>query len=523
MQRLNFQTENDRIIEDFLGKLSFSHRKKLGPGIALFEFQTHLIGHAAYSFFIHNCISEGLRPICFSMQEVLSLKSRIAEKMRFKLRLDTIPSRPYYVLNQMNIEGLVQVVKKTRTPKQIRAIVKPLLGTSKEKILQLNYQGIIIGDLFYDWHLSKRRIPTLDSSSKIFEQDLTEFLVRAKSWDNYFKKNPIRMVVVTHAVYLQGLVVRTGLKYKAKVFLVTPEKLHQFSEDMFLADSESIYYNTSNEFKLGYSRNQESARHMLSELKAGSTKVDVAHSYVNGMSGQSKTHIIKKNSNVRILIAAHCFSDSPHTNGIHLFPDFVEWLNWLGEISLKTDYEWYVKQHPAFFPSDYIVLEEFCSRFPNVKLVEHTYSNIELINQGINVVLTVYGTIAFEAASLGALVINASRFSPHVNFNFSKSPLTLSEYHETLVNLENIMRTWVVQESSILHFYDIHHLRRNFNWLFQISYSELTSEFGVDYQDPFELLKFFTARMNNTELHSKIQLGINSFMASSKYVLGRLD
>jgi len=223
------------------------------------------------------------------------------------------------------------------------------------------------------------------------------------------------------------------------------------------------------------------------------------------------------------LIAAHCFSDSPHTNGIHLFPDFVEWLNWLGDFSLTTDYEWYVKQHPAFFPSDYAVLEEFRSRFPNIKLVEHTYSNVELIHQGINVVLTVYGTIAFEAASLGALVVNASSSSPHVNFDFSKSPLTPLEYHATLVDLENILSTWRVQESSILHFYDIHHLRRNFNWLFQMNYSELTSEFGVDYGDPLELLSFFTTRISSAELQSKIQLIINNFVASPNYVLDGLD
>lgn len=255
MLRNSSKPEVNVAINEFLENLDLPPIERESPGIALFEFQTHLIGQAAYSFFIRNCLSQKLRPVCFSMQSDLSFKARSLERLRFKLRLDTIASRPNYILNRMQIKKLVQVVRSHKASNEIKSIVNANIGVAKDSVLQLRYRGILIGDLFYDWHLSKRSLPTLDTNTRIFKVDLTEFLIRAKSWDKYFQNNNVKMVVVTHAVYLQGIVLRFGLKYEAKVFLVTPEKLHQFSEAMFLADAEWVYYNTNKEFKLGHPRN----------------------------------------------------------------------------------------------------------------------------------------------------------------------------------------------------------------------------------------------------------------------------
>ena len=52
--------------------------------------------------------------------------------------------------------------------------------------------------------------------------------------------------------------------------------------------------------------------------------------------------LIKKNDNVKILIAPHDFFDAVHIYGETLFEDFYEWLNFLGQFS-KTNYDWYIK------------------------------------------------------------------------------------------------------------------------------------------------------------------------------------
>ena len=49
------------------------------------------------------------------------------------------------------------------------------------------------------------------------------------------------------------------------------------------------------------------------------------------------------------LIAAHHFSDAPNVWGEFLFVDFYEWVDFLGNLSNKLDYDWYIKLHPLDF------------------------------------------------------------------------------------------------------------------------------------------------------------------------------
>ena len=45
----------------------------------------------------------------------------------------------------------------------------------------------------------------------------------------------------------------------------------------------------------------------------------------------------------------HGFFDSPHGIGKILFPDFYEWLDFIYKLSIKTDYEWYIKTTQKLF------------------------------------------------------------------------------------------------------------------------------------------------------------------------------
>ena len=62
--------------------------------------------------------------------------------------------------------------------------------------------------------------------------------------------------------------------------------------------------------------------------------------------------LLKESSRIKVFIALHCFFDSPHSYGCNLFPDFYEWLDFLGKISLETDYDWYMKTHPDYLPGN---------------------------------------------------------------------------------------------------------------------------------------------------------------------------
>ena len=62
-------------------------------------------------------------------------------------------------------------------------------------------------------------------------------------------------------------------------------------------------------------------------------------------------------------------------------------------------------------------------------------SHHQLIDEGIDFVLTVYGTVASELPIHGIKVINASVNNPHFYYNYCINPRSLKEYERILLNL----------------------------------------------------------------------------------------
>ena len=103
-----------------------------------------------------------------------------------------------------------------------------------------------------------------------------------------------------------------------------------------------------------------------------------------------------------------------------LFLDFYEWLCFLGEISKKTDYDYYIKPHKDYLPGTIESLNEIITKFPNLTLISPTVSFHQLIREGISFALTCYGSIGHELPLLGVQVINAG-YNPHNAYNFNLS------------------------------------------------------------------------------------------------------
>ncbi len=518
MPRIKSTLSAHDAIQKFILLNNFERTHKRRGKRVLFEFQSHLIGFAAYAPYVHHFHSLGYKCYLGGFDNPVGSLKTLKLKFYSMLMIDKIEARPFYLFRRMKFAKMLVVFAKKGARLKTNNFTAQYIGASKTSILEMKFEGILIGDLFYDWHLRKRGLATLETSSIIFSKDLAEFIQFAYNWNSYLRKKKFDFMVVTHAVYLQGLISRISCSLGSEVFLVTPEKMFHLSSELPLSDLEPRLYKTDQEIKLHYDMNPENAKLKLQQLMSGSKNVDIAHSFVNGMSGEKTTRIIEGDANVKILIAAHCFSDSPHTNGLHLFPDFMEWLEWLALYSKESSFDWFIKAHPAFFPSDVVFLDEYCARNPHIRYVSSEYSNRELVDQGINVVLTVYGTIAFEMAYLGVLVVNASESAPHSNYSFSLSPRSIPDYKSTLDNLKELTSNLQIDKNDIFHFYDLHHLRRNYYWLFGATFHEITNEFGVNYSEPLEIFGFYLELLENPSYVTETTRKISNFIKSESYV-----
>ena len=159
--------------------------------------------------------------------------------------------------------------------------------------------------------------------------------------------------------------------------------------------------------------------------------------YLKDSSFRNKDIKIKKSqkNKIKVAIFVHDFIDSPHIYGNHFFPDFQKWFEFLDEMIKKTDYEWYVKEHPASSLLTKNKVEDLLKANKNLKLIKKNFPNNKLKNLGINFVLTVFGTVASELPIYDIQVISASKNQPHMDFNFSINPKNFNRYKNLILDL----------------------------------------------------------------------------------------
>ena len=108
-------------------------------------------------------------------------------------------------------------------------------------------------------------------------------------------------------------------------------------------------------------------------------------------------------------------------------------------------------------------------------------SHHQIIAEGIDVALTVYGTIGFEYAALGVPVINASSVNPHSRCNFNINPKDADDYRDILENFDRVRVD--IDKNDIFEYYFMHNIYNTNDWLFE-NYDRLEKDLG-GYQGQF--------------------------------------
>lgn len=331
----------------------------------------------------------------------------------------------------------------------------------------LKYKNIVIGDLIYDVYLRRHRVPTLNLKDDRLVHDLSEFLEYFDYWETLFERKKVAAVCVSHTVYTLGLPARMAIFYGVPAFQITAENVYRMtSEETHAYTAFKKYPEIFKTLDLvTRSSGLKLAKERLRLRFSGGVGIDMHYStksaYTEILANQS---LLDKDQKFKILIAVHDFYDSPHSYGNNLYPDFLEWLNDLAKIAEQTDYRWYIKTHPDIQGDGNTVLAEFIRVNPKFKIIPSYASHHQLIDEGISLALTIFGTIAMEYPYLGVPVINASINNPHTSYNFSITPKTIDEYHDLLLNPSSITAPFDKQE--ILEYYFMHHIYMLKSWTF---------------------------------------------------------
>jgi hypothetical protein len=523
----NFRQRLRRVISGFIVDPStrkfLDHNRKIwgankrggrrdGPEV-LFEFNPFHSSLIAYSY-LANVLADkhGARIVAYGY----------ADSIRWFLyaRLASNTKRTYLSFNTSQFVNVTVNRKQARHARQFSEEAYARLNSTRD-VEDLVIDGIWIGDLVYDAYLKFYRVPTVDLKSQQFKASLQQFMEYFVFWRDYLDTHEVKAISVSHCVYTLAIPLRLAVKRGIPVYQASALDLYHLSESQQFAYND--FTNYPEKFRALPQHVQENglreAEIRIKRRLSGEIGVDMPYSKKSAYGEIRQKSIIRKSDREKILVAAHCFFDSPHSYGKNLFPDFYEWLSFLGQLSETTDYDWYIKTHPDFIPETKALVESFAVRFPKFTVLPPETSHHQIIKEGIGTALTVYGTIGLEYAAMGVTVINASINNPHVGYQFNIHPRSVEEYESILRNLgQQEQRSIDLRE--VHEYYFMRFLHTADDWLFD-DYFELLKTIG-DYREQFtpRVYELFLKEFSSAK-HESILRTLCTFLDSGDFQLNQ--
>ncbi|MDA9102986.1 hypothetical protein N9K00_01130, partial [Candidatus Thioglobus sp.] len=330
-----------------------SWRQKATSGVILCDFMSISEATIAFSYF-SNIIARRLN----------------AKIVPFSLKYRNWYFSTWLIFKSFNAKGIIYCLHLSKAQKNKRDI---LYTTAKKTIhnkrdfLDLEVEGIRIGIDIYETYLREFYNPTVDLDDPLFWKTVKNGIGILVYWQDYFSNHNVASVIVSHDNYMtMNIVCKVAYSKKIPVYSPTVRGFYsldaQFMTHKYFSDYPAIFKTLS---PLEQLEGLKWAKERLKLKFNGEVGVDMSYSFESGYTDKySDTKVLRESNKIKILIASHCFYDNPHAFDEFMFPDFYEWLHFLGKLSEETDYDWYIKSHPDPLPGTFEVLNEIVTCYP---------------------------------------------------------------------------------------------------------------------------------------------------------------
>ncbi len=387
---------------------------------------------------------------------------------------------------------------------------------TKADLEDLVLEGVYVGDLIYGAFISAHREPTVMLDDPRLLRLVAEFRALLNYWTKYFDTHEVRAVVASHLVYEMGLAVRVGLMRGIDCFhfvdtgtaltRVTPaQPFYGAEHEDFLRDYARL---SADEQEKGRALAAQKLRLRFSGFGDPDLNPASASAYRLDASASQPSFVFTSDDSFRVLIAGQLYWDSPHKRGKSLFPDFYEWLIFLGEKSKNSPYSWYLKRHPDGLGHEDWLYEELLRLYPHITLIPSDITHHQIFSEGVDVALTVHGTIGFEYPLHGIRVVNASKVNPHIAYEFSLTPESLSHYEHVLKNLHLV--DYQISHDQVTEYYFMKNVFYTPNIFFRDFQGEVRGP--MTRNSPRALVKW--VEEHSPEKHERLRDAVTTFVTS---------
>ena len=195
-------------------------------------------------------------------------------------------------------------------------------------------------------------------------------------------------------------------------------------------------------------------------------------------------------------------------------------------MSKKTDYEWYVKTHPLYGKEwgryvkyERYVVKNILKDFKDIKLLPSSITHNQIIEEKIDAVFTVHGTIAHEYALHNILTINGSLNNPHINYDFTLHPKSQAMLKEIILNIKKYKSKLNIDKKEIIEFYSLKNIFFSKNWFLE-NYSKTIKDLGYHGLEGGKI-EFYNYWIKNFDInkHNKLNEDIINFVNSKNLFL----
>ena len=503
----SYNAEN-RLINLFKKRYNKKSSKKIIL-VEYFRYKNSLISYALLS----NCLSDiyDAKIVSYNPND-MSLLQIIKRKLLDYLKKD--PCEKIY--DSFGAE-------KTIYPKLKKILKnKKYFFKDRESVINFSVKNILIGDLLYDEYLRSNNKPTIDINDQKFKSHVNHTLELFNYWYKYLKENNVKSVIISHPVYNMGIICRIAIKLKIPVYYTGPNGMYYLTSKYKTRHSTSHYKNYPLIFKrlkkILKTKLVNQSKKLLKDRFDGKHDLkllldrDTKNKFFDKKINYKKLNKNLKKSKIKILVQAQQLNDAPHVyDGKNIFVDFAEWLNFLGMISEKTDYEWLIKVHPSESKTNYLYFENLTKKYKNFRLLDSNTSNSEVINLGINAVTTVYGSVGHEFPIFGIPVINAGNNGPHSGYKFNYHAKSKKEYSELLINVNNLK----VSKKDVKDIYEFYSIRNSMDFTPIYNQQKYVSKYGKNFYGS-KFIDTYLKQDNNLR-NLKINNDIKCFIKSKKF------
>lgn len=384
---------------------------------------------------------------------------------------------------------------------------------TKEDLLQLRVQGVWIGVEIYESYIGRLREPTVRLDDPRLREFVEEGVGALIFWLDFFARHDVVAVVVSHDSYLEYVITKVAFEKRVPVYMPSAWRIVRI-------DRPYAAYEHFKEYRRMFQRLDSDeqdralalARERLDLRFRGEVGVDMPYSKASAFGAVGSGPVLRPGDKTKVLICTHCFFDNPQCFGGTLFVDFYEWLQFLGRMSERTDYDWYLKTHPDPLPGTDEVIQDILARFPRITQIPSNTSHHQLVRDGLDVVLTVYGSVGHELPALGVQVVNAG-YNPRIAYDFNWHARTLGEYEDYLLQLDGLEKP--IDLEQMYEFYYMHHFYGIADDLFLDSYADFTASLPWKDQIGPAAYAYFLERLT-TGKHERIIRNVTGFLDSGK-------